>query len=505
MRVPRFSAAMNPASDDRFLGEYRLSELISENSVSRIWLAEQVSVSRRVLVEELRPEHFDQKEAFLADVRAKAAVDHPLIGSVYEAVAETDLCFFAHELLPGATLEDHRKACEPLPPARLAHVLRRVSEAQIYHESAGQATLPPGLENIHLDEHGVIRLENLAIAGARSPEQSTRDIVRLGEALHALVADGQPGTTRMHTLLGWMRGEGIETPLDWQQVREICGQIEQKLAEPSAASPTRAMGQPQKNAPRLLIALAGTLVLIAVLGLALHLRPKKPEPIPRADLPDVILIPFGRHPTPDGTEADLKAFRISPHEVTIGQYAAFLETLETLCKNGLERTFDHAEQPPEKTSHLPDDWVALLAAAKSGGVWNQRTVTLDSPVVGVDWWDAAAYAEWKKARLPSQEEWFAALRHEVEVPAAIPAADWLPITSETSDRTPPGLLGMAGSVCEWTCGRGINPSNPLGERKWVITGGSFLKAGSNALTREWTDDRSLRRPDLGFRIVWDAE
>ena len=32
-------------------------------------------------------------------------------------------------------------------------------------------------------------------------------------------------------------------------------------------------------------------------------------------------------------------------------------------------------------------------------------------------------------------------------------------------------------------------------------GGSYLKPGSNALTREWTADRSLRRPDLGFRVV----
>ena len=28
-------------------------------------------------------------------------------------------------------------------------------------------------------------------------------------------------------------------------------------------------------------------------------------------------------------------------------------------------------------------------------------------------------------------------------------------------------------------------------------------AGTNALTREWTDERSLRRPDLGFRVVFE--
>jgi hypothetical protein len=64
---------------------------------------------------------------------------------------------------------------------------------------------------------------------------------------------------------------------------------------------------------------------------------------------------------------------------------------------------------------------------------------------------------------------------------------------------------MAGSVSEWTAGLGTNPANPLGDRRWVIIGGSYLKPGSNALTREWTLDRSLRRSDLGFRVVFDAE
>ena len=92
---------MNPAPEDRLLGEYRLKELVSENALSRTWLAEQVSVSRKVLVDELRADQSDQRESFLADVRAKAAVEHPLVGSVYEAVADDTCCFFAHELLPG--------------------------------------------------------------------------------------------------------------------------------------------------------------------------------------------------------------------------------------------------------------------------------------------------------------------------------------------------------------------------------------------------------------------
>jgi formylglycine-generating enzyme required for sulfatase activity len=122
----------------------------------------------------------------------------------------------------------------------------------------------------------------------------------------------------------------------------------------------------------------------------------------------------------------------------------------------------------------------------------------------VDWWDASAYAEWQQVRLATQEEWFAALSKNTPAPASIKPAAWIPVTSETADRTPLGLIGMAGSVCEWTRRPAANPANPLGERKWVIIGGSFLKPGTNALTREWTNDRSLRRPDLGFRVVFDA-
>jgi formylglycine-generating enzyme required for sulfatase activity len=252
-----------------------------------------------------------------------------------------------------------------------------------------------------------------------------------------------------------------------------------------------------------IIAIASGLALIVVLGLAMMMRPKTTTPPQSPALPEAILIPKGKHPTPDGTNEALPAFRISPHEVTIGQYAAFIETLETLAENNRERTFDHESQPAGKTTHVPDDWDTLLPAAKAKGEWNGHPVTLDSPVVGIDWWDAAAYAEWKQARLPTQEEWFAALRTDVAVPSALKPSDWVPVTTETTDRTPQGIVAMAGSVAEWTRRPATNPSNPLGERKWVIIGGSYLKPGSNALTREWIDDRSLRRKDLGFRLVFD--
>lgn len=495
---------MSSPSEERRLGEYRTGELVFETERSWGWLAEQESVGRRVLVEELKPGCEEHRAAFLADVRAKAAVEHPLVGSVYEAVSEAEQCYAAFELLSGATLRERLAAREPFEPGRLTHILRRITEAEIQHESLGQSTAPLGLGSVHVDDNGVIRLDNLAVDGTRAAGESVRDVVHLGETMGGLVADGRPGATRLFTLLGWMRGEGIDAPISWQQVREYCLQIEQQLAEPDM--PTPAEHASQRRAPAAIwVALGGLVALGVVVIAAIQMRPPAPKPSPAAALPDAVAIPAGDHPTPDGAVESLEAFRISSHEVTIGEYAGFLDTLDTLTSANRERTFDHESQPADKTSHRPDDWDALLAAAKAGGMWNGRPVTLGNPVVGIDWWDAAAYAEWKHARLPTQEEWFAALRLDVEKPAAIPPSSWVPVTAQTTDRTPLGILGMAGSVAEWTLRPALNPTNPLGERKWLLIGGSYLKPGSNALSREWIDERSLRRPDLGFRLVFDAD
>jgi Sulfatase-modifying factor enzyme 1 len=497
---------MSPASEERQLGEYRLKQLLAETTTTRTWLAEQISISRKVLLDELREGQEAHREEFLATVRAKAAVDHPLIGSVYEAVVEPGRCFYAHELLPGVTLAERVSARQPFQLAQLAHVLRRVAEAQLQHETLGHSTLPMGLDAVHLDEHGVTRLKNLAIAGRRAEHESVRDIVHLGSGMGPLVAEGQPGATRMLTLFGWMRGEGLEGPITWGQVRDFCMQIEHQLADPlSIVTPLHEGAQGGKKHAAAFIAVGTGIVLLGIVAVAFKMRPPLPPPPPRASLPLPLTVAAGKHPTPDGTEEVLPAFRISANEVTIGQYSEFLETLGVLAKENRERTFDLTDQPHEKTSHEPNDWPALLAAARANGTWLNQPVTLDSPVIGIDWWDASAYAEWKKARLPTQDEWFAALNLDEKAPAAIPPGPWAPVTSQTADRTRAGLIGMAGSVCEWTAGMGTNPANPLGERRWVIIGGSYLKQGTHALTREWTLDRSVRRPDLGFRVIFDPE
>jgi formylglycine-generating enzyme required for sulfatase activity len=481
------------------LGDYRLDQFLAESPRTLTWLAEQASIGRPVLLIELKPAALVSRESFLADIRAQAAVDHPLIGSVYEAVSTPAQCFAALERLPGVSLADRMKSRETLKPVQVAHVLRRIAEAALPMESAGIATGPLGPADVFLDSHGVVRLVNLALAGQRDPGRSAGDIHTLGKTLPPLVADGRPGASRMLTVLGWMRGEGLDRTLTWAEVRSYAEQIEQQLAEaPAAAAPHTARALPRKS-PLPLVFVAAAAVLAAGLGfIALRGGGGGGTAIP---LPPPVAIPAGEHPLPDGGTQALEAFSLAGHEVTMGQYEEFLDVIAGLPA-GQRTAYDHASQPAEKAGHEPDAWSEMLAAAKSGGQWQGRVVTKNCPVVNIDWWDAAAYCEWKGCRLPTQEEWFAALRRNLAEPTSLRAAGWGPVQEvPPTDRTPAGLHGMAGSVAEWTNSESLNPANPLGEKNWVIIGGSYLKPGSGATSREWTANRGLRRPDLGFRVV----
>ncbi|MCH7227057.1 SUMF1/EgtB/PvdO family nonheme iron enzyme [Haloferula sp. A504] len=489
--------------ESRTLGDYRLLEKLEERDGEVFWLAEQASVGRKVRLVELTDP--SRREDFLGHIRAKASVDHPLIGSVYEAVDDGE-CFAALEFVSGSTLADRLRAREAMRPADLAHVFRRTAEAMLQLEANDCATRPLTPGDIHFDAHGVVRLDNTVRSGKFNPAVVEADIVRLGRELPPLVADGLPGASRVLTVLAWMRGEGVEKPLTWSSIRSYGEQIEEQLRE-TRPLPTAPRTQPAKRKSKVPAVLAMVTGLIVIAAAITILLPKNEAEVPVTEptLPDPVFIPAGVHPTPDGDEESLGAFEIGACEVTIGEYLQFLQVLERL-EPGERDVFDVEGQPAEKKGHEPDDWQAMLDAARDGAMWRGRQMDLFCPVVNVDWWDASAFCNWKGARLPTQEQWFAALRAKATNPGALQPSAWGPVTEiGNQDRTPNGLRGMAGSVAEWTRRPAVNPANPLGPRHHVIIGGSYDRPANGALAREWTPNRLQRRPDLGFRVVLRPE
>lgn len=489
---------------EKDFGDYKALECVAESRHTRTWMAEQGSVGRKVLIEELKEEAAAESDSFLADARAKAAVEHPSVGSIYEAAHDENGCFFAYELLPGETLAKMVESGKTMPAINFVKVLGKIAEANLYHEGKGNATSVLDAGSVYIDDHGVVRVSNLAVAGDRMPDQSLRDTLKLGRSLEPLPERGMPGASRCLTLLAWMRGEEVVQPLSWGAVQDYCEQIEQQLTEPSGlvAPPTRALRPARK-----ITWIWATAAIVAVVPLAaFFLLPKKEKKGGDKTVEAAwVDIKRGNWKTPDNLNVKADAFRIGETEVTIGQYAVFLERLELLAVDGEERIFDHASQPERKKNHIPDDWTALYAAAKAGGEWQEQEVTVNTPVVGVDWWDAFAYAKWKRGFLPTREQWLAAVLSGTKNPTGLQGDGWLPTTEETIDLTNDGVKGLAGSVSEWTAEPRKSPSNPLGDALWVVAGGSYLKPGKGALSLDYVPDRMLRRMDLGFRICMGKE
>ena len=151
---------------------------------------------------------------------------------------------------------------------------------------------------------------------------------------------------------------------------------------------------------------------------------------------------------------------------------------------------------------LPDDWPP------------------DWPVVGIDAHDAAAYAAWRAARsglpirLPAEEEWEKAAR-------GIDARAWpwgdrfdptfahmrtsraggpglAPTPAFPVDRSPYGVLGMAGGVREWT-------ASWLDATQQVVRGGAWDDDADDLRCATRRGARpTWRDAGLGVRLACDA-
>jgi formylglycine-generating enzyme required for sulfatase activity len=506
------------------LGQYQIIDRLYAELEAETYRAMQYTVQRPVALVLMKPHLLNDAAAvaqFKERERVKASITHPRVAPLYEAGEANGWLFYTREMPPGRALSDIAMAGENLSERVLVDVLYRVSEAMSFavERHYNYRTLAP--RDIFVDGEHQASIVNIFRPPAAMPRDEQADVRALLEMLAPFASQGK-ARGLLHEL--------SDQSYDWAKLCARLHDIRTELSARSlihrAADEDIAVRRPIKKRWLALAAGVVGLGVVAWLG-ALSGERVTSQTVAKLIADELVAVPAGGFIYQKGKHEKTDAFWISKYEVTIAQYAEFLDALKG-APNG--KYDDRTGQPAKKTDHLPDDWAAYYTAARTGGMFNNHPVSLNSPVCGVDYWDAVAYANWKGRRLPTELEWEKAARglsgnqfpwgNEPNPKAANLADDyeptgkggqidgynyWSPVDKPEGDVSPFGVFGMAGNVQEWTATWAPHPEL-VDKRVPVVRGGCYFATKSNeqVLTdRTFADDADESALVRGFRTVSD--
>lgn len=546
------------AADDSYpsqLGDYDLLEPLHENEHTRTFLARQRSIERRVALVLLKPEWAENAEAvseFEGDVRAKACVSHPRIAAVYESGEEEGYHYYTREKVAGKHIAQLREEGNRYALPVVWGLLKAVCDAFLYYEK-NQLGYLPFQASVLVLMHDEPYLANLATGVPPDAEVFTQSLSAIRESFWRLLKAEDTHRTEVRQFFARMDPDHGKVFQSWQDLQRGCNLVSQAGSSATVAAPvmmtaSRSDGDgsvvaggvtsatsetsPDEwamNTASIAAAQATsrwlTALTIVLVGVVVALGwfwwgPKRPTtPVKNP----MIKIPAGPFVFQEGQALELPDFWISKYEVTIAQYAEFIEFVKG------SRAFAHPEQPPSKEGHAPADWAAYREAAERQGVYRGQPVNVNCPVVGVDWWDAYAYARWRGGRLPTVEEWEKAARgpeglaypwgSEADAAKANTGLDydeagdsgggvdghnaWAPVDQLGDDVSPYGVVGMGGNVSEWTASFAPDPNDPEKEVP-VAKGASFVTKSRLELKHGRLPSPDQGVLSRGFRIAADG-
>lgn len=520
-----------PDSIDPLIGQtiatYQIVRRLGGGRLGNTYAAVQASINRHVglkILDATRQRDPATKARFIADARAKAHVQHPSIVSVYEAGEADGHIFYAHEYVEGGNLAELQASGERIDEPTVLKVLRSIAEGLAYLHVQSTPHSPLEASKIYLGVDGHPRLANLA---TQYPEQQLtpeREIQILGRVILAVALPVQQLSPGLRTLLSRMVQPGPNAINTWSPLVQGVKALEPKVvpievakisaADRAAIGAVEAARRQRKKS--LLLTLAAMVAtLLAVLWVLWNYFLRSNERM----LEEKVDIPAGAYLIGPGADAvHLEAFSIDKYEVTIGQYAKFVAYFD---KHQDDEQFNHPRQP-RHLNHRPRDWDIYYFRAKAGRPVHQVPTDLNSPVMMVTWWDAYAYAKWKGRELPTEQQWEAAARgpkgfiypwgdqfdpkkvnsnadYNSDEPGAKGNVDgynfWSPVDALRSDKSPFGVIGMAGNVSEW-----VNTWTP-DNRFPVVKGGNYLSADVRLDKRSTEYEASRAEEHIGFRTV----
>ncbi len=530
--APKPAAPSFPALDTKpgeftgqTIGTYEVGNQMAADEWGCAYAALQTGINRQVSLHVLSASHAANEASrlrFTANARAKANVQHPCILAVYAAGDAGGRSFYANEYVDGQNLVQLGTHGQKVNERTALQILRTTADGLTHLDAHQIPRLPADGTSVTLGIDGQPRLSNLAVQIADQSPSAPDEIVALGRAMFAIVHTGPGFSQNLRALLARMAQAPASGLTNWAEVLDAV-----KLAEPknipahvdaisaqdraTEALVEVARVQKKRELQRNVISLVSAVVLVALL--VLYVMRNRERVVEK-----MVRVPAGSY-TVGQKKVTLPEFWIDKYEVTVGQYAKFVEYLDE--HPGNSRDFDHPRQP-KQLEHKPQYWAIYYGQAANGGAVHSASYSLDSPMVEVTFWDAYAYSKWRGRELPTEEQWEAAARggdgfvypwgndpDEKRVnsgadftkndPAAKGKVDgwnwWSRVDKVAGDRSQLGAVGMAGNVSEWT--NTWTPDN----RFPIVKGGNFMSADVRLDKRVEDQDGSKGAEHIGFRTV----
>src|SRR5262245_24873541 len=170
------------------LGRYKLLDRIGMGGMGQVFLAEHITMGRRVAIKVLPPDRAKNefaKQRFLREARATGQLDHPNIVKAYDVDADGDVYFLVLEYVDGPSLHDLVKKSDPLAADQAANSLgQALAGLQSLHD---RGFIHPDIKpaNIIVDRAGCVKLLDLGLVRSEvEGDELTRkeDVKFLGTA-----------------------------------------------------------------------------------------------------------------------------------------------------------------------------------------------------------------------------------------------------------------------------------------------------------------------------------
>ncbi len=539
--------AQLPADDmvGTTIGNYQLEACIGQSSQGPIYRATQTNMGRQVrlyLLDRARAQDPAEIQRFISNASVKANVSHPQIFAVYEAGENSGIYFYSCEYVPCRSLRQIREAGELLDETVALQAMKVATEVLGYFTRENIAHEQISENSILIGPNNRPRIANIAAHQPSLAFDTPTEMAELGRVIAgSLPANSQKLGIRNLAVSVSSPENKIRS---WPALAQAVTALEPKVAPQDAykldaqeRAAIRMVEEAKKKQKRSMWISTGVslgLLACALLAVWWVLRPKGATV---HSFDKMVEIPAGEFIYQEGQKVNLPKFYIDEYEVTIAQYAEFLEYLKAHPDEVAK--FDHPKQPPGK-SHVPVDWAdqplnsgenmpGYYNRAKRWGKFRDAALDVNCPVFGVDWYDAYAYAKWKGRRLPSEQEWEKAARgtnglkypwgNEADTKRVNSGVDWntdpkkggeidghdrwSPVDAKKQDQSPFKVMGTAGNVSEWTSTYDSDPM--LGSNKIpVIRGGNWKTADYSITRRVLKLDEFGSDDALGFRTASDT-